>query len=802
MASCCTHSPAESCPQCEFEPFVRNNYFTGKLMGAADFTAESFYHSERMRHHNVRLHGTGVVCGLKVREHPSPACRTRYVVVDEGSALDCCGHEILVPEPEIVDVAEHPAVLAKANDGLLHTLQIVACHVECPTEEVPVLYDECGCDETQCAPNRILESYRFDVVVDPALADGLGTSDALGAFTLSNLHMATGWLSAGAGGKIAIVDPGSVSQAAADIAKRVFVLDVRHRSLISVDLPAKARGIAMSPDGVRFYVATDPFGAAPECQILVFSTADGEPVDPVTAGTARVVPGTGATSTIALAASSSADRALLAFDSGSGKVHPWKAEATAGIEDAATAAIGFITGGKAFTVTADGNFLFAIDAAGKVQVLDVVGASTAPLAGLPATTKPNALAAFTLGTKAMLAVASADEKRVYIVDRAGGSVAAALDLAQRPLVVGVTGPDTAPWLTVYEEEAGHGYVQSIALAPLVSGGSALIGAPRRAGDGPPEVIVVHGDGQASIVDPGRFADSDCGDLVDLQSCGCAGCTTSECVVLATLANYRLGFAMLDEPGAADDLAQSISRLDHRIGRHVLASTATLQAWLECLQLKGGIPGPKGGKGDKGDAGLPGLPGAPGIAEVSLTMGDCETEPSATISDGRLEILLPKCCDGDLTKICSINWNHGKVHDVNASRIEELIVAFTGEIDPADIHQHSFIVETSNRVLIDRQNGLSVDCWCQLVGEYRPVHLASTCKISTENQAAPVTAMAFRPSPQILPGRSYRIRVIGDLIRDRKGRAVDANHLPKWLPGELTGDCIEGGTFHSWFDTSR
>ena len=28
---------------------------------------------------------------------------------------------------------------------------------ECPTEEVPVLYDECGCDDTQCAPNRILE---------------------------------------------------------------------------------------------------------------------------------------------------------------------------------------------------------------------------------------------------------------------------------------------------------------------------------------------------------------------------------------------------------------------------------------------------------------------------------------------------------------------------------------------------------------------------------------------------------------------------------------------------------------------
>jgi hypothetical protein len=45
-------------------------------------------------------------------------------------------------------------------------------------------------------------------------------------------------------------------------------------------------------------------------------------------------------------------------------------------------------------------------------------------------------------------------------------------------------------------------------------------------------------------------------------------------------------------------------------------------------------------------------------------------------------------------------------------------------------------------------------------------------------------------------------VMGDLIADETGRrSIDANHLAPWvgLPGKRTsGDCIEGGTFHSFF----
>ena len=556
MACGCDHSTLETCPQCEFEPFVRNHFFTGKLMGAADFIAESDFHGEKMRHHNVRLHGWGVVCGLKVREHMTASCRTRYVVVEAGSALDCCGHEILVPEPEIVDIARHPSVLEKADDGALHTVQIGLCYRECPTEDVPVLYDDCGCDDTQCAPNRILESYAFDVLVDPPLSDGLAGSAALGAFAVSNLHGATGWIQAGASGKVAIVDPGTPAQQPADIGRRVFVLDVVHRSLITVALPAKARAIAMSQDGARFFVITDPSGAAPECQVHAFNTADGAALPPVAAGAVRKVPGTTAASAVAAAATGDATRALLVFDATAGKVHPWKAHAASGVEDAPGAAIPFVAGGKAFTAAGDGAFLFAVDAAAKVQVRDVAAASTAALGGLPATAKPSALAAFTLGGTAMLAIASGDEKRVYLVDRAAGTLKAAVTVAHTPVFLGVTGTATAPWLTVYEEDAGHAYLQSIALGPMTGGNPPLAAAPRAVGDGGLHVVIVHAGGQASVVDPARFADSDCADLVCKQDC--AGCDPPECVVLATIANYRPGMALLNPPAGAGDMPDAMA----------------------------------------------------------------------------------------------------------------------------------------------------------------------------------------------------------------------------------------------------
>ena len=75
----CQHEfkPLETCPQCEFEAFVRNHYFTGKMMGAAEFRTESHFHTEKMRHHNARLHGAGVVLRAAQTKSPPRTSRRR-----------------------------------------------------------------------------------------------------------------------------------------------------------------------------------------------------------------------------------------------------------------------------------------------------------------------------------------------------------------------------------------------------------------------------------------------------------------------------------------------------------------------------------------------------------------------------------------------------------------------------------------------------------------------------------------------------------------------------------------------------
>ena len=99
------HDTAQhSCPACSYGPFTRNNYFTGKLLVERDFTDETRFHMEKMRHHEQQLHGWGVVCGLKVKPHPNVACRDRFVCIEPGFAVDCCGHDIIVREEECVDL--------------------------------------------------------------------------------------------------------------------------------------------------------------------------------------------------------------------------------------------------------------------------------------------------------------------------------------------------------------------------------------------------------------------------------------------------------------------------------------------------------------------------------------------------------------------------------------------------------------------------------------------------------------------------------------------------------------------------
>jgi len=70
----------------------RLNYFSGRLLSAADFQAEQSYWLGKHRSHRLHLHGSGVVCGLGVTSSRSG------VTVEPGVAIDGFGREIVVPE--------------------------------------------------------------------------------------------------------------------------------------------------------------------------------------------------------------------------------------------------------------------------------------------------------------------------------------------------------------------------------------------------------------------------------------------------------------------------------------------------------------------------------------------------------------------------------------------------------------------------------------------------------------------------------------------------------------------------------
>jgi competence ComEA-like helix-hairpin-helix protein len=129
----------------------------------------------------------------------------------------------------------------------------------------------------------------------------------------------------------------------------------------------------------------------------------------------------------------------------------------------------------------------------------------------------------------------------------------------------------------------------------------------------------------------------------------------------------------------------------------------------------------------------------------------------------------------------------------------LLIAFDRPVRNGDIHRHSFIVQIG-----DFNPDLGTICWCDLNPEsLTGVRYPEDCQITPEFQVVfdpdeLANGARFLPARPFEPDRQYRVMVKGDFIRDQDGRAVDADHLPKWLPDERTGDGMEGGLFESWF----
>jgi hypothetical protein len=208
------------CRECTLSSQERLNYFTGQFLAERDFRAEQGYHIGKGLQHNRYLHGWGTVCGLRVKQHPTPECRNRIIIIEPGLALDCCGREIVVPEEMSVPITKYLIPAESGEAGLSSTPQdlkkgkklaahanvelgcgkvvkgshmvsgnntlaessgkhllLSLCYNECKTEYVPSLYSECGCVENQCEANRVHEGFEVSVQLVDQLPEEVKEQD-------------------------------------------------------------------------------------------------------------------------------------------------------------------------------------------------------------------------------------------------------------------------------------------------------------------------------------------------------------------------------------------------------------------------------------------------------------------------------------------------------------------------------------------------------------------------------------------------------------------------------------------------
>lgn len=785
------------CDECELEPFSRNNYFTGKLLLERDFSDEQRYFREKIRHHNMRLHGTGVVCGLEISQHPSADCRSRFVRLAPGTAIDCCGNEILVSEPEDVELATLAGIAAiDPKDDKLHEIQLCLRYRECGAEPVPVLYDECGCDDDRCLPNRILESHRVDAILDPPVSGstwpGPGLSRAVdlalpGAAALTPVG---DQLLVAAGTEIHLVD--------------------KTGAVVTTDLAQTVHGVDVAPGGGFYATREDGSGG------LVVSVLD--------AGLALLhdvaVPGSSAPATTGTVA----DGRLVLLQPSTGTLTVYGSDLAGGSpvppkettvdKDRSLLAVHPVKA-LAYVAAAPGS---PDPALRRVDVVDLDAATVTAFPDLEA--PPTALSA-----SAGHLVVTTEDKQVSALDAATGARAGVVGLVGAAADIAGT-----PWAWAAAASGGQSVVQPVSVGRLSVGrtdaagpGLGFAGDATVVGVGVGKVFVAY-DGAGA--DPGGIAvfdvsNRDCRSEWE-QLGDCPSCAQPDCVVVATVHGYRPGFSVLDADPDADpaaDEAAKVARIDNHAGRVRLRSTVALQSAVECLFGEGtggggsGPAGPPGRDGQDGQDGRDGRDGTDGTDGVNGTNG----------SDGRDGVGLQE----GLVQIDELSWKHRDtvlidkpvVIDGNGDKRFGVVIHFTGEVDASLVDaEHVFTVDAPNPFAPDAARELGMLCRCGVPGEVVAVDVVQEngglITMAQANGQQFTKAIAF-----VLDDRFQRlaratrerldrwpdlwVRLNGEFVVDRDGNAIDAEFTRAELPtgdrpaGETHG--IQGGLFQSWFD---
>lgn len=173
-----TDTDSNSTPtSCDLVPFLRNRYFSGKLLTTRDMQAEQDYHADRLETLGQHVVGEGVVCGLETAV--SATDDGLVVSIEPGLAFDCCGRPIVVGESAEVSFydAEEPGGNGAGGNGdgadsggdapddEVPDSDEISVYIRLkaePTETVPQPGTGDACSE-DCEYNRIHEGYALEL---------------------------------------------------------------------------------------------------------------------------------------------------------------------------------------------------------------------------------------------------------------------------------------------------------------------------------------------------------------------------------------------------------------------------------------------------------------------------------------------------------------------------------------------------------------------------------------------------------------------------------------------------------------
>ena len=166
------------------DPFVRNRYHYGMLLGAEDFLVEQRGHLLRDRLHQALLHGFGTVRGLEVVGRGEPPTE---IVVGQGIAVDPLGRNLFVDQLQCYDLA---ALRVEDLDGFSRTPHVALLDFEpeegpawwgfvtlrytsCVSAPVPSVQDACTAPNRSSSYSRIHDHFELDLLKEPPAPSSL-----------------------------------------------------------------------------------------------------------------------------------------------------------------------------------------------------------------------------------------------------------------------------------------------------------------------------------------------------------------------------------------------------------------------------------------------------------------------------------------------------------------------------------------------------------------------------------------------------------------------------------------------------